>query len=114
MLSRFCCQFVKWKPSRLEKTEQLEQLRALEHGVKIRVVVTSHASLGVDRPEMCARWSECSASEFSSGAPAAPAACQPAASFYFMKYIFVTGGVVSSLGKGLAGARSARCWSIAA
>ena len=43
--------FVKWKPTRLEQTEQLEQLRALEHGVKIRVVVTSRISNGVDRPE---------------------------------------------------------------
>jgi len=43
--------FVKWKPTRLERTEQLEQLRALEHGVKIRVAVTSRVSTGVDRPE---------------------------------------------------------------
>jgi 3-deoxy-manno-octulosonate cytidylyltransferase (CMP-KDO synthetase) len=43
--------FVKWKPTRLEQTEQLEQLRALEHGVKIRVAVTSRVSTGVDRPE---------------------------------------------------------------
>jgi 3-deoxy-manno-octulosonate cytidylyltransferase (CMP-KDO synthetase) len=43
--------FVKWKPTRLEQTEQLEQLRALEHGVKIRVAVTSRISTGVDRPE---------------------------------------------------------------
>jgi 3-deoxy-manno-octulosonate cytidylyltransferase (CMP-KDO synthetase) len=43
--------FVKWKPTRLEQTEQLEQLRALEHGVRIRVAVTSRVSTGVDRPE---------------------------------------------------------------
>ena len=43
--------FVKWKPTRLEQTEQLEQLRALEHGVRIRVAVTSRISTGVDRPE---------------------------------------------------------------
>jgi len=43
--------FVKWKPTRLEQTEQLEQLRALEHGVKIRVAITSRISTGVDRPE---------------------------------------------------------------
>jgi len=40
--------FVKWKPTRLELTEQLEQLRALEHGVRIRVAITSHGSPGVD------------------------------------------------------------------
>lgn len=43
--------FVKWKPTALEQTEQLEQLRALEHGVKIRVVITTHASIGVDSPD---------------------------------------------------------------
>jgi 3-deoxy-manno-octulosonate cytidylyltransferase (CMP-KDO synthetase) len=48
---RLLLKFVKWKPTRLEETEQLEQLRALEHGVKIRVTVTSRVSAGVDRPE---------------------------------------------------------------
>ena len=48
---RLLLKFVKWKPTGLEQTEQLEQLRALEHGVKIRVVITSRVSAGVDRPE---------------------------------------------------------------
>jgi 3-deoxy-manno-octulosonate cytidylyltransferase (CMP-KDO synthetase) len=48
---RLLLKFVKWKPTRLEQTEQLEQLRALEHGVKIRVAITSRVSAGVDRPE---------------------------------------------------------------
>jgi 3-deoxy-manno-octulosonate cytidylyltransferase (CMP-KDO synthetase) len=48
---RLLLKFVKWKPTRLEQTEQLEQLRALEHGVRIRVAVTSRVSTGVDRPE---------------------------------------------------------------
>ena len=35
----------------LERSERLEQLRALENGFKIRVVETEHESLGVDTPE---------------------------------------------------------------
>ena len=41
-------QFVKWKPAPLERTEWLEQLRALENGVKVHVLVTKHGSPGVD------------------------------------------------------------------
>ncbi len=37
-------------PTPLEQRERLEQLRALEHGVRIRVVVTDHQSFGVDTP----------------------------------------------------------------
>ncbi len=47
----FLLRFVKWRPSRLEKLEHLEQLRALENGAKIRVLVTKSASVGVDTPE---------------------------------------------------------------
>jgi 3-deoxy-manno-octulosonate cytidylyltransferase (CMP-KDO synthetase) len=35
----------------LEQQEKLEQLRALEHGYKIRVVLTEHRTIGVDTPE---------------------------------------------------------------
>jgi 3-deoxy-manno-octulosonate cytidylyltransferase (CMP-KDO synthetase) len=37
--------------SRLEDTEKLEQLRALDHGISIRVWETKRASLRVDRPK---------------------------------------------------------------
>lgn len=37
--------------SRLEDAEKLEQLRALDHGIRIRVWETKHASLRIDRPE---------------------------------------------------------------
>jgi 3-deoxy-manno-octulosonate cytidylyltransferase (CMP-KDO synthetase) len=37
--------------SPLEDAEKLEQLRALENGIRIRVWETQHASLRVDRPE---------------------------------------------------------------
>ena len=49
--AKFLLQFVKWKPGALEECEQLEQLRALENGARIRVLLTKSASLGVDAPE---------------------------------------------------------------
>ncbi|MGZ5024035.1 MAG: 3-deoxy-manno-octulosonate cytidylyltransferase [Chthoniobacterales bacterium] len=42
--------FVRWKPSPLERAEALEQLRALENGVRIRVLVAKAGSPGVDTP----------------------------------------------------------------
>jgi 3-deoxy-manno-octulosonate cytidylyltransferase (CMP-KDO synthetase) len=39
------------KPSPLELTESLEQLRWLEHDLTISLVVTSHDSTGIDTPE---------------------------------------------------------------
>jgi 3-deoxy-manno-octulosonate cytidylyltransferase (CMP-KDO synthetase) len=42
--------FVQWKPTPLEKAEKLEQLRALEHGVAIGVIVVKKGSVGVDVP----------------------------------------------------------------
>jgi 3-deoxy-manno-octulosonate cytidylyltransferase (CMP-KDO synthetase) len=42
--------FVKMSPGALEQAEQLEQLRALENGMKIRVVVSEANSIGVDTP----------------------------------------------------------------
>lgn len=43
--------FVRWKPSPLERAESLEQLRALENGVRIRVLVAKAGSPGIDIPE---------------------------------------------------------------
>ena len=39
------------RPTRLEQTEKLEQLRALEHGMKIKVRETFFETYGVDTPE---------------------------------------------------------------
>lgn len=47
----FLRQFVAWPPSPLELTESLEQLRALEHGAQIRIILTTHQGPGVDTPE---------------------------------------------------------------
>ena len=44
-------EFVRMSPGSLEQAEQLEQLRALENGLKIRVVVSETGSIGVDTPE---------------------------------------------------------------
>lgn len=47
----FLFTFVNLSPSVLEETEGLEQLRALEHGVRIKVMETKYDSIGVDTPE---------------------------------------------------------------
>jgi 3-deoxy-manno-octulosonate cytidylyltransferase (CMP-KDO synthetase) len=44
-------QFVKWKPTPLERAESLEQLRAVENGVTVHVLVTAKGSPGVDTPQ---------------------------------------------------------------
>lgn len=49
--SRFLEIFRGLPTGRLEQIEKLEQLRALEHGYRIRVVVTRHDSPEVDFPE---------------------------------------------------------------
>lgn len=49
--TKFLLQFVKWKPGILEQAESLEQLRALENGAKIRVVLAKSAAVSVDTLE---------------------------------------------------------------
>lgn len=43
--------FVSLPESPLEKCEKLEQLRALENGMKIKVIQTNFQSIGIDTPE---------------------------------------------------------------
>lgn len=44
-------QFVKWPISTLENIEKLEQLRYLENGVRIKMVITNFSAIGIDTPE---------------------------------------------------------------
>lgn len=47
----FLKKFVEMPQTRMEKAEQLEQLRVIENGYKIRVIETKYQSIGVDLPE---------------------------------------------------------------
>ncbi len=47
----FLLTFARLAPTPLEGAESLEQLRALEHGYRIKVVKVAHRSIGVDTPE---------------------------------------------------------------
>jgi 3-deoxy-manno-octulosonate cytidylyltransferase (CMP-KDO synthetase) len=47
----FLIAFARLQPTPLERAEALEQLRALEHGGRLKVVETAHDSIGVDTPE---------------------------------------------------------------
>ena len=50
----FLLEFASWPPGESERRERLEQLRALERGVKIRVFESARAAAGVDTPEQLA------------------------------------------------------------
>jgi 3-deoxy-manno-octulosonate cytidylyltransferase (CMP-KDO synthetase) len=47
-------EFASWPVSPLERAERLEQLRALERGVRIKVVLGAKPFAGVDTPEQMA------------------------------------------------------------
>ncbi|HEX9403453.1 MAG TPA: hypothetical protein VF917_03445, partial [Steroidobacteraceae bacterium] len=57
---RSLLQFASWPPTPLEETESLEQLRALEHGMRIHLVTLSEPPpSGVDTPEDLERVRAC-------------------------------------------------------
>lgn len=47
----FLLEYADLKPTELEMTERLEQLRVLEHGFGIKVVTANRDSIGIDTPE---------------------------------------------------------------
>ena len=52
---QFLLDYAKMEPTAAEQTESLEQLRALENGFAIRVIITDKRFVGVDTPEDLAR-----------------------------------------------------------
>ena len=50
--------FVSLPEGRLERCEKLEQLRALENGIRIKVIKTSFDSIGIDTPDDLVRAQE--------------------------------------------------------
>jgi 3-deoxy-manno-octulosonate cytidylyltransferase (CMP-KDO synthetase) len=50
----FLLAFASWPPGRMEQAERLEQLRAVERGVRIRVVAGARPFAGIDTPEQLA------------------------------------------------------------
>lgn len=51
----FLLHYAQLPPTPLERTESLEQLRALEHGYRIKVLAVDFQSVGVDTPEDLAK-----------------------------------------------------------
>ncbi len=71
----FLLKFARWPASESEKRESLEQLRALDHGVKIKVVEAASPSIGVDTAEDLERVRRMVGTH-ASGVPELNGACQ--------------------------------------
>ncbi len=48
-------QFTRWEPTPLERTEKIECLRFLEHGIPLRMAITEYMGVEIDHPEDLAR-----------------------------------------------------------
>ena len=44
-------QFTQWPPTPLETAESLEQLRYLEHGIQLKMIIAQTGGIGIDTPE---------------------------------------------------------------
>jgi 3-deoxy-manno-octulosonate cytidylyltransferase (CMP-KDO synthetase) len=53
---RFLLEFAAWPPTNLERIEKLEQLRVLEHGRSIQVLLTRRVVHGIDTPQQYAEF----------------------------------------------------------
>ena len=49
--ARACCASPRSRRRISKRSEALEQLRALEHGIRIKAIETSHEAIGVDTPD---------------------------------------------------------------
>lgn len=65
----FLLKFARWPASESETRESLEQLRALDHGIKIKVVEAASPSIGVDTPEDLERVRAMMSGTHASGVP---------------------------------------------
>lgn len=68
----FLLEFARWPQSENERRESLEQLRALDRGVKIKVVEAASPSIGVDTIEDLERVRAMMESQVANGAQARP------------------------------------------
>jgi 3-deoxy-manno-octulosonate cytidylyltransferase (CMP-KDO synthetase) len=53
---RFLLELASWKPTPCEVAEKLEQLRVLEHGRTIHVLLAEHRTQGIDTPQQYAQF----------------------------------------------------------
>ena len=59
----FLLEFARWPATPREEAQKLEQLRMLDHGVRVKVVETPYDSIGVDTPDDLTRAEAALASE---------------------------------------------------
>ena len=94
-------------PHPLERAEGLEQLRALAAGLVMTVLPAVGDSIGVDTPADAEAVERILRNDEAAGGAAGERGERGGRGAMSTKYIFITGGVVSGLGKGIAAASMA-------